>query len=30
MPTTTTVDGLKSLVGTTLDPNDWFEIAYCA
>ncbi|PQP18334.1 MaoC family dehydratase [Rhodococcus opacus] len=26
MPTTTTVDGLKSLVGTTLDPSDWFEI----
>ncbi|TQC38381.1 MaoC family dehydratase [Rhodococcus sp. WS4] len=24
--TTTTVDGLKSLVGTTLDPSDWFEI----
>ena len=29
MPTTT-VDRLKSLVGTTLDPSDWFEIAYCA
>ena len=26
MRTTTTVDGLTTLVGTTLDPSDWFEI----
>ncbi|WP_009475401.1 MaoC family dehydratase [Rhodococcus sp. JVH1] len=26
MPTTTTVDGLTTLIGTTLNPSDWFEI----
>ncbi|MFC7447148.1 MaoC family dehydratase [Rhodococcus daqingensis] len=26
MPTTTNVDELKTLVGTTLVPSDWFEI----